>query len=653
MSIRSSCTARRRFLREFEAECALLQPPRHGTANWVVIIKLAEWEELRDHLGACGCAAVLQCVSGLIKAAVPHCDRILQTHSGEIILVVRDRSEAQLERLLASLSARIVRHRFVARGEPVRVTPAIGFAAFGDDIASRNGLRCARTALNHSLAHLDLRPTAFSNLLQQPSRWHEWMLRLRVQRSVRFAFHVVLALLLTLALPLAIYMALPETVAMVVTTAMFIVTVVVLVTTATLINIEGVLSLRPEKRPDEPRLPYPKASAIIAAYLPNEAASVVATVESMLALDYPAPLQIILAYNTPHDLPVESLLNKIAKRDNRFIALRVPHSTSKAQNINAALSIVDGEFTAIFDADHRPEPDSFKKAWHWLSDGADVVQGHCVIRNGSASWLSRIIAVEFEQIYAVAHPGAARLRGYGIFGGSNGYWRTSLLREIRMRGSMLTEDIDSTMRALCEGRRIVSDPELISTELAPVTLRRLTHQRLRWNQGWFQVSLRHFEPLVRSPKLTLRQKIGTFHLLAWREMFPWFSLQVLPILAFWINKAGAVEALDWTIPLLLAATLYVLSVGPLQTLIAHANAAPLIRKEKGWFLVHLVSANLYSEYLTLLTRVAHLRQILGEREWRVTPRSADDTAPVTETVNPYFEGDLPPPEEWRHAPRPA
>ena len=647
VSIRPSYTARGRFLREFDAECALLQPPRHGKANWVAIIKLAEWEELRDHLGACGCAAVLQCAGGIIKAAVPQCDRILQTHSGEIILVVRDRTEAQLERLLASLSARIVGHRFVASGEPVRVTPAIGFAAFGDGISARTGLGCARTALDHSLAHLDLRPTPFSNFLQQPSPWHEWMVRLRVRRSARFAFHVVLALLLTLALPFAIYMALPEAAAMAVTTTIFIVTVVVLVVTSTMINIEGVLSLRPEKRPDEPRLPYPKASAIIAAYLPNEAASVVATVESMLALDYSAPLQVILAYNTPHDLPVESLLNNIAERDRRFVPLRVPHSTSKAQNINAALSIVDGEFTAIFDADHRPEPDSFRKAWHWLSDGADVVQGHCVIRNGSASWLSHIVAVEFEQIYAVAHPGSARLRGYGIFGGSNGYWRTSLLREIRMRGSMLTEDIDSTMRAICQGRSIVSDPDLISTELAPVTLRRLTHQRLRWNQGWFQVSLRHLWPLLKSPKLRLRQKLGTVHLLAWREMFPWFSLQVIPILAFWVIKAGAVEALDWTIPLFLGATFYVLSVGPLQTLIAHANAAPLIRKEKGWFALHLVCANLYSEYLTLLTRVAHLRQLLGEREWRVTPRSAEDTAPVSGAVNPYYEGDLPPPEEWR------
>ena len=57
--------------------------------------------------------------------------------------------------------------------------------------------------------------------------------------------------------------------------------------------------------PTEPKTPYPPASAIIAAYLPNEAPTILETVEAFLQIEYPAPLQIILAYNTPHELPVE------------------------------------------------------------------------------------------------------------------------------------------------------------------------------------------------------------------------------------------------------------------------------------------------------------------------------------------------------------
>ena len=61
-------------------------------------------------------------------------------------------------------------------------------------------------------------------------------------------------------------------------------------------------------------------------------------------------------------------------------------------------------------------------------------------------YLQRSVTSEFEAIYAVAHPGRARVHGFGIFGGSNGYWKTPVLRRTRMRGFMLTEDIDSSMR---------------------------------------------------------------------------------------------------------------------------------------------------------------------------------------------------------------
>ncbi len=37
--------------------------------------------------------------------------------------------------------------------------------------------------------------------------------------------------------------------------------------------------------------------------------------------------------------------------------------------------------------------------------------------------------------------------GFGLFCGSNGYWKADLLKAHRMHGNMLTEDIDSALRA--------------------------------------------------------------------------------------------------------------------------------------------------------------------------------------------------------------
>ena len=271
-----------------------------------------------------------------------------------------------------------------------------------------------------------------------------------------------------LLLPLAVYWAL-DRIGLDISGAAYLFLVIALGITALAMWMEGIAALRRPSIPDEPAV-LPPATAVIAAYLPNEAETVLETVEALLTQDYPN-LHVILAYNTPYPLPVEDELLEIAQRDARFEPFRVDGSVSKAQNVNAALARVKGEIVGVFDADHHPDPGAFRRAARWLASGADVVQGHCVVRNGRTNSVTRLVATEFESIYAVNHPGRARLHGFGIFGGSNGYWRADVLKKMRMRGFMLTEDIDSSMRVIEAGGRIVSDPGLISTELAPEALR--------------------------------------------------------------------------------------------------------------------------------------------------------------------------------------
>jgi cellulose synthase/poly-beta-1,6-N-acetylglucosamine synthase-like glycosyltransferase len=305
----------------------------------------------------------------------------------------------------------------------------------------------------------------------------------------------------------------------------------------------------------------------------------------------------------------------------------VAGSASKAQNVNAALALATGDVVGIFDADHHPHPDAFKRAWRSLSQGYEVVQGHCVIRNGGTSVLTRTVAVESETIYAVSHPGRTRLHGFGLFGGSNGYWRADTLARTRMRGSMLTEDIDSAIRVVRAGGAIATDPGLLSLELAPTSVRDLWNQWMRWSQGWFQVSMRHLGPCLRTPALSLRQKLGMLVLLGWREVYPWLSLQVFPLLAF-IYEAGGAGNLDWTVPVLILTAVFTLSVGPGQTLFAWRLAAPELRRERGWFWLYLLIASVaYMEFKNTIARVAQLKELSGQRRWVVTPRSGQAHRP--------------------------
>lgn len=123
----------------------------------------------------------------------------------------------------------------------------------------------------------------------------------------------------------------------------------------------------------------------------------------------------------------------------------------------------------------------------------DIVQGRCVVFNSNETLLTTLVSVEFDKIYNVSHPGRAAMWGFGLFCGSNGYWKASLLKEHKMDGDMLCEDIDSALRACAKGRKAVHELNAVSYELAPTHFSAFWKQRLRWAQGWTQASIRHLK----------------------------------------------------------------------------------------------------------------------------------------------------------------
>ncbi|MGW9429325.1 glycosyltransferase [Streptomyces decoyicus] len=608
------------FLEELDRELQRPEAARHGGV--LAVVGVAEMAALEARLGQRVRREVAERLAGVAERLGSFCDRLGWDEDGRLLMLLPGVDEETARRGLEKFAATVAGTKFIVADENVRLTPAIGWLPLTGCADGDRATGQARDAVQEALRHRDLRPVRYAPWMRgTPHRHRRPPLRALIRPALS-ALSPLLVLLLGVAVPFALYQQAYE-LGFDLGSGMYWVVVAGLVLSALLIVLECLFSLDAAARPETPGAPYPPASAVIAAYLPNEAATIVETVESFLRLDYPAELEIVLAYNTPHPLPVEDTLRTIAARDPRLVLLPVAGSTSKAQNVNAAVTRVRGEFVGIFDADHHPAPSSFRDAWHWLSNGHDVVQGHCVIRNGDSSRVAELVAVEFEAIYAVSHPGRTRLYGFGVFGGSNGFWRTDLLARTRMHGSMLTEDIDSTLRALGEGARFAVDRTLISRELAPTTLKALWNQRSRWAQGWLQVSLKHLWRGLRSPVFTARQKLGLFVLLGWREVQPWLTLQILPILLYSAWKAGGLERLDWAVPVCVLAMLFTMAAGPVQALFAWRLAVPELRGRGAWFWSYLfVSTFFYSHFKNMVARQAHLKEALGDRQWRVTPRAA-------------------------------
>ena len=290
---------------------------------------------------------------------------------------------------------------------------------------------------------------------------------------------------------------------------------------------ESITATRPVPVPPSSKT-VPSVTFIVVAYLPNEQDLILQTLNHILnrVRKPDAHWELILAYNSPTRLPINDELDQLAAACPNFCPLRVKGSRSKAENLNVAVRVARGDLICLFDADHWPGVDCVAQAWRWLSNGYDVVQGRCVVRNHSSNLISRLVSIEFEAIYGLFHHARSVIAQTAIFGGSNAYWRAEALRRMYFNRDRLTEDIDVSVRAVSRGLRFIHDRTIVSTEMAPASFKALFNQRKRWAQGWLEVTLLHQLRLWRSRHLNVWQKLYWTYTLSYRELFTVLSLQI-------------------------------------------------------------------------------------------------------------------------------
>ncbi|TML22380.1 MAG: response regulator, partial [Actinobacteria bacterium] len=310
---------------------------RTGRSGCLAALDLAERQSVVGRLGPRADRDLRVQVSALAAGAVGNLDLVGVDTDGRLLVLMPETDPEEASGRLLHLSERITAGSFTAVGEPITVTAVAGFAVLGPDTGEVDGyIQRAVAAAAVAAEQMDLQPVRWTPEIEAANKARTaipWVQRVRTPAQA------LLSLVLGVAVPFLGYVG-AERVGVPLAGVTYLVVVGALLVTGTLIWVEGFLALRPEPAPPEPATPYPPASAVIAAYLPNEAATVVETVEAMLRVDYPGPFQVVLAYNTPQPMPVEAVLAEIAAREPRFVPYRVEASTSKAQNVNAALSVV-------------------------------------------------------------------------------------------------------------------------------------------------------------------------------------------------------------------------------------------------------------------------------------------------------------------------
>jgi cellulose synthase/poly-beta-1,6-N-acetylglucosamine synthase-like glycosyltransferase len=395
-----------------------------------------------------------------------------------------------------------------------------------------------------------------------------------------------------------------------------------------------------------------RLGAIIAAYLPNELTVLVDTVKAVSAQIHCLPetttLDIVLAHNGGTPEQRIALLEDLRKIEPdiplrvNLHELYVVSSKSKAENVNAAISFFqqfeadrlhDFTHVAMYDADHQPIPEAYLYALETLQDQqADMVMGRCCVRDGY-----KFIAIEFDILYAVAHAGGRMVRGFGFFGGSNGYWDFKTLSETGMDETMLTEDVDSSFRAQAAGHKMTYDPTIVSYEESPPSLSALFKQRLRWGQGWAEVTVRQISLFIRPAKgLTLWTRFCIFLLLPFREAYIYLSSYLVPIAFVVLISSGCgIVCLDFG--------LFGLACASLMVPILMTTCAAYITKDREsgvhyrmpsleWkdYLWYILVSYPYDLWKIQISVMAHARNMVGLNKWVVTKRKTtkDSEQPI-------------------------
>ncbi len=227
---------------------------------------------------------------------------------------------------------------------------------------------------------------------------------------------------------------------------------------------------------------YPTVTIVIPAY--NEEKNVIATLSSLIKLDYPKNrLEIIIVNDGSRDDTQKLVQEFIAK--NRAFNLKLINkgNEGKGAALNRGLAISKGEFFVCLDADSIVTSDALAKILpHFADKNIAVVLPLLKVdkpRNlwQRMQWLEYIVNMFYKGLMS-------RLNCVHVAPGPFSVYRKDVIKKVGgFDEGNLTEDLEISLRLQNKNYRIVQllDAEVFT--IAPKTFRELYKQRNRWYKG--------------------------------------------------------------------------------------------------------------------------------------------------------------------------
>ena len=385
--------------------------------------------------------------------------------------------------------------------------------------------------------------------------------------------------------------------------------------------IHVILSLRPIKNPGEgpPVLQegLPRVSILIPAH--NEENVIGGLLKSLVTQDYPKELMEVIVINDGSTDKTGDIAKAFAKRFNFVKVVDIyPGGNGKAQALNIGLEHAKGDVILVFDADYVPMFDCVRRLVENLMDGRyGVVQGNIIPYN-HGTFFSKVVRLERLVGYELEFPVRDALSLFVQYGGTVGGFRREVIERVgKWRRNTLAEDTDLTCRAMIHGFKIKYVRDALALEQAVDNLWAYIKQRFRWMKGHIQCFFRYTWGILRSPYMTLREKVDGVLLLAmYLTPLAWLTttIYVLAGLLSWV-KPPIVESI-------LGLTLLQMF---LTSLITESLVATITSEEKTRSLLPAILAIPIISYMLALVALAALISLLtdkitGETKWPKTEK---------------------------------
>lgn len=292
--------------------------------------------------------------------------------------------------------------------------------------------------------------------------------------------------------------------------------------------------------PEDEALPLVSLHLAIANEPPE---MVIATLESLERLDWPALEVLVVDNNTRDERLWRPVAAWVAARPGRFRFWSLPVCEGyKAGALNFALAQMDprAEVLGVIDADYQVKRDWLRETMgHFRDATVAVVQAPQAHRDFESDRLARSANWEFEGFFR-AGMHHRNERNAIIQHGTMCLVRASALREAGGWGQWtICEDTELGLRLLARGWELRYVDRVYGRGLTPESFAALRSQRRRWALGAMQILKGHARALLGRSRLSLAQR---YHFIA--GWLPWLQ-EALQVAVMFMSLAWTLGMLLW------------------------------------------------------------------------------------------------------------